>query len=309
MDATIIAGYDSSSEADDAIALAGWLAQATGAEVVVATAWHHDTFPSRFAVPSFDNYLREDAEARAREGVEKLPAGVEGRAIAVPGSSAAAGLHDLAEREETDLLVVGSTAHGPLGRILLGSTGARLIQASPCAVAVAPRGFATRHNAAPSVIAVAYDGSPEARTALDHGRALAEAFGASLRVLTVVEPPDPQTAILASSWAVAGGYTNADVHAETRERRRAALDEALEGLPQAVRPSGALLEGDPATALAAETQHGVDLLVTGSRGYGPVRRVLLGAVTTGLVRSAACPVLVIPRGAAVKAAGPVPVHA
>jgi hypothetical protein len=37
------------------------------------------------------------------------------------------------------------------------------------------------------------------------------------------------------------------------------------------------------------------LLVLGSRGYGPVRRVLLGSVSGELVRGAACPVLVVPR--------------
>ncbi len=38
------------------------------------------------------------------------------------------------------------------------------------------------------------------------------------------------------------------------------------------------------------------ILVVGSRGYGPLRRVLLGSVSTQLVKSAPCPVLVVPRG-------------
>ena len=40
----------------------------------------------------------------------------------------------------------------------------------------------------------------------------------------------------------------------------------------------------------------VDLLVCGSRGYGPVRRVLLGTVSAALLRQASVPVLVTPRG-------------
>lgn len=39
----------------------------------------------------------------------------------------------------------------------------------------------------------------------------------------------------------------------------------------------------------------VDLLVLGSRGYGPLRSVLLGSVSTHLVRRSACPLLVLPR--------------
>jgi nucleotide-binding universal stress UspA family protein len=43
-------------------------------------------------------------------------------------------------------------------------------------------------------------------------------------------------------------------------------------------------------------ERGVDLLVCGSRGYGPVRRVLLGTVSSALLRQASVPVLVVPRG-------------
>jgi hypothetical protein len=90
----IIAGYDWSAQGDDAVALAGRLAEATGAEVVVATAWHHATYPGRFAVADYERLMREDAEAHAREGAEKVPAGVDTRAVAAPGSSAAGALHD-----------------------------------------------------------------------------------------------------------------------------------------------------------------------------------------------------------------------
>ena len=40
--------------------------------------------------------------------------------------------------------------------------------------------------------------------------------------------------------------------------------------------------------------HGVDLLVLGSRGRGPLRTLLLGSVCDAVVRGAACPVLVVP---------------
>ena len=61
--------------------------------------------------------------------------------------------------------------------------------------------------------------------------------------------------------------------------------------------SGRLLDGDAASEFAAASA-ALDLLVLGSRGYGPVRSVLLGSVSRALARSAACPVVVVPRGAA-----------
>ena len=56
-----------------------------------------------------------------------------------------------------------------------------------------------------------------------------------------------------------------------------------------------MLEGDAATELAAASAE-LDLLVLGSRGYGSVRSALLGSVSRALVRSAACPVVVLPAG-------------
>ncbi len=40
---------------------------------------------------------------------------------------------------------------------------------------------------------------------------------------------------------------------------------------------------------------GIDLLVLGSRGYGPVMRVLLGSVSGHVFRHAPCPLLVTRR--------------
>ena len=37
----------------------------------------------------------------------------------------------------------------------------------------------------------------------------------------------------------------------------------------------------------------------GSRGYGPVRWVLLGGVSDRVIRDAACPIIIVPRGAQV----------
>jgi nucleotide-binding universal stress UspA family protein len=56
-----------------------------------------------------------------------------------------------------------------------------------------------------------------------------------------------------------------------------------------------LLFGEVVDELSMVADRGVDLLVCGSRGYGPVRRVLLGTVSSALVRQAPVPTLVVPR--------------
>ena len=57
------------------------------------------------------------------------------------------------------------------------------------------------------------------------------------------------------------------------------------------------LNGDPAREIAAQGVE-LDLLVLGSRGYGPLRRTLLGGVARDVVTLAPCPVIVLPRSSA-----------
>jgi nucleotide-binding universal stress UspA family protein len=52
---------------------------------------------------------------------------------------------------------------------------------------------------------------------------------------------------------------------------------------------------DPADVLIRVSEN-LDLLVCGSRGYGPLRAVLLGGVSRRLAADARCPVIVLPRG-------------
>ena len=77
---------------------------------------------------------------------------------------------------------------------------------------------------------------------------------------------------------------------------RERLDEALATIPDDLESEAVLVSGDPAEKLADAARGSGSVLVLGSRAYGPLRRVLLGSVSTALTRSAPCPVLVHPRG-------------
>ena len=60
--------------------------------------------------------------------------------------------------------------------------------------------------------------------------------------------------------------------------------------------TGEVLDGNPADVLR-ERSADVDLLVLGSRGYGPLRRVFLGSVSSKVLHGSQCPVLITPRSA------------
>ena len=73
--------------------------------------------------------------------------------------------------------------------------------------------------------------------------------------------------------------------------------------PEELAVEGPFLEGSAGEVLAQESAE-LDLLVTGSRGYGPRRAVLLGGTTHWLVGTAACPVLITPSGTSLDLAAP-----
>jgi len=204
--------------------------------------------------------------------------------VIAEGSPARA-LHTLAETRGADLVVVGSTHTGRLGRVFPGSTGEKLFHGATCAVAVVPRGHEDREIAR---IGVAYDGTDEAKAALELGAALAKRFDAKLELIGVA----------GLDWyagpALVGGanYEMETLRVETEKRIEEALHEAAQELD---RPSETVLrDGDPAEELAEQSEQ-LDLLVTGSRGYGPLRAVLMGGVSGRLIRLAHCPVIVVPR--------------
>jgi nucleotide-binding universal stress UspA family protein len=127
------------------------------------------------------------------------------------------GLHELREVIEADLLVVGSSRRGLLGRVLIGDDTRAALNGAPCAVAIAPTGFASE-PAVMRKVGVGYDGSPES------------------------------------------AY------------------------------------GQPAEELAVYSAS-LDLLIVGSRGYGPIGRLIHGSTSQQLARSARCPLLVLTRRA------------
>ncbi len=285
--ATLVAGYDGSERAADGLALARLLADAAGAELLVAAVVPHE-FP--YAPGTAD---RE--EAMRREAAEMLSAAVgeddRAQTRVVGARSAAQGLHELAESAQADALIVGSSHRGAIGRVLAGSVAERLLYGAPCAVAVAPAGFRERADRALKVVGCAFDGSEESAVALRHAEFVARRTGASLRLLAVHEPE-----MIFGIDSVPAGYDPTEVSKYARERLERKLNEAAAATRPGVDVQRYVLEGSAVDALASAAENGIDLLVVGSRQYGPVRRVLLGGVSSGLVRTCPTSILVVPRG-------------
>jgi len=288
----ILVGYDGREQGRDALALASSL-RAPDAVVVAAC-----VYPGHMGSDSVETRLADAAYQTVAEANAQADGGDWLQLRAAPGHSPAHGLHVLSEEIEADLVVVGSSSRGERGRIDAGRTGERLLNGSPCPVAIAPAGYAAQAGG-PRVIGVAYDGSEGSDTALREAAALAAEFEAAIKLITAVPPIQLTWSAEAFAATIASDDT-------IREQRRAGfrhmLEKAAERLPAEARAATVLQDGRPATVIAEEAEKGIHLLVMGSRSYGPIRRVMVGSTAIELMRLAPCPVLVIPRAAAAPSA-------
>ena len=273
----VIAGVDERAGGRDAIALASELASDNG-RLTLAHIYS--------AVPSI--WTRSSAlynTASEQHGLDVLrTAALETNLVAdlrcCGSSSIGRGLHELAELIDADLLVVGSSQRGAWGRVLLGDDTRAALNGAPCAVAVAPAGYA-QHPRLFNEIGVGYNGSPESIHALAVARELAAERDARISAFEAVSMP---------AIALASGPAAVDDRMQELLDLARARVSALDGVePHAV-------YGQPAEELAMFSAS-VDLLVVGSRGYGPLGRLVHGSTSDRLARLARCPLLVLPRAA------------
>jgi nucleotide-binding universal stress UspA family protein len=163
-------------------------------------------------------------------------------------------------------------------------------------VAVAPHRWRSLPPDAPISIGVALDdATPESREALAMAARLAAAAHAPLRLVSVVHQPSPAHPMFAAT-----GTSYARWAADARRAAEHHVHEALEAVAPDAGAGVLILDGDPVEQLAHVSRR-LDLLLLGSRRYGPLRTALLGGVSSPLIEQAACPLLIVPRGVAVSA--------
>ncbi len=140
-------------------------------------------------------------------------------------------------------------------------------------------------------ILLATDGSPSAGEAQHEAFELAKLTGAPLVVVSVSHMTLPAVGY--------GAYGFADVVTELRQAEHERLDALLTAVAEAAAEAGIDCTTVEAEGVIVDeisrvaTEHRAQLVVVGSHGWGAARRILSGSVSTGLVHSAPCPVLVV----------------
>lgn len=270
---SVLVGVDGRQGGRDAIALAQQLA-APDARLTLAHIW--GPFLGRAAAELSPLEQKKGREVLERE---QALAAVKAQLVLRGEVPVGMGLHALAEETGADLLVVGSTRHALLGRVLVGDDCRAALDGAPCATAVATRGYAHVAHALQR-LGVGYDDSPESDHALAVARELAALNDATIRACWVVSLQDVrEERPIPADWPAAIDKL-IDRHADRLAQ--------LEGV------HGTVTYGGPREELV-QFGKALDLLIVGSRNYGPVERLFHGTVSRYLLAHATCPLLVLPR--------------
>jgi len=296
----IVVGYACDQAGRDAVALGAQIAAATRGRLTVV-------FPYR---PLLSRETSEQAQRRIEAEVGEQLDALDGGDMEPPtyrwspSSWPIHALHELAEYAHADLIVLGS-AREDIGDRLHVSLMERMVHGAPCAVAVAPAGYAKAPGdstvppeggstaRALRKVGVGFASSGEGRAAVTLARGLAGVSGGSVKVIAGAGLEPALASYSFSSPALE------EVEQEMYEEIEQTLTRVCEELAagDGVPIEHETIRGDPGSVLVERSKE-LDLLVLGSRAYGPLRHVLLGSVSARAMREARCPVLVVPRGVA-----------
>ena len=244
---------------------------------------------------SFVDDWEKKLEAKAREHLsdflQKLKPHCQSVSIEVASGTVAATIAAVAADEGHDLIVVAPGQHPLAERLLSGSVTGRLLDHSPCPILVGrPSSNATDRLAN---VLIGYDGSENARVAIEGAAKMFRVAGAQAKV-TVVHSVDVAEPVkfLSPVEFVASIEQNLLMVGETylATAEKILYDNNIKKV------DCCLIEGDPATGLlkmAADIS--ADLIVLGAHGHGSVADFLLGSVSHKVAMNAHCSVAVIKR--------------
>lgn len=297
----ILIGYDGSEASTamlDDLRLAGLPNDTEALVIAVAEMWLVPPPSYGLAQTEFTDTFQLDvrlATETAEKAVERLKTLFPEWKISLETAIGAPAREILkkAESYHPDLIIVGSQGLSALGRFFLGSVSQKVATEAHTSVRIA-RGR-VQETDEPARIVIAVDGSPESNAAI---RSVANRNwnkGTEVVLLTAtgnIEPKDYK-AILGSVEPA-----NPEIKAEADQLSsiKQVLEQALEAQLKAkgLTVSTIIRTGDPRKVLLEEAETwGADSIFIGSRGFGKIKRLFLGSVSTAVASRAHCSVEIV----------------
>lgn len=269
----IVAAYDGSPGAGEALRWAVREARDRGSVLTVCLAWAPEYLELLGEASVYDLARRRGEEILA-EGTRYATAAL-GADMVRPVLARGPAARVLCERSGTaEMTVAGARGRGGIGGLRLGSVASQVATHGHGTVVIVP-GHWRAANRAPGPVAVGVDQSPGSRAATQF--AFREAQLHRVPLLAVCALTDAPGR-LGGAREMEAAFTREIGLLEQRYPGVQVLRQVAQGSPRA-----ALL------AAAGEAQ----LLVVGSRGRGGVRGMSLGSVAQAMLNYAQCPVVVV----------------
>jgi nucleotide-binding universal stress UspA family protein len=287
---TLVVGVADTSGDDPTLSTAVALAEAAGATLHVVHAFDPPSaMVASAGMPIVLPGTAGQIGAEVRQSLEVALrwrcgyARIECHAYAGPAGSV---LPAVARDVQADLVVVGATRRGVLGRALLGTTAQHVVRASP----------------APVLVLRATSPGPLRRVLLttDMFELSAAVHERALDVVARLSGPVrvERRSLLVVGESIGLPHPLRTTVLEVAERE---LGEFLRDHAGPVEPR--VRQGEPGREILAEaSEWGADLLVLGTHARRGLQRLVLGSVAEGCLRDAPCNVLVVPPSPAPSAA-------
>jgi nucleotide-binding universal stress UspA family protein len=290
---TIIAAISASRQGTAPLHLAAQIARSTG-DKVVAAAVVERPWPPR-ADPVEDEYLGY-VTSQARQSLERivgrLPAQLDTWVVVHQSTSVPTGLTDLAAEIGAELVVVGSSSSGLLGRVALGSVTNRLVHTAAVPVAIAPRGYPLGPDPIRRLTA-AYGGEADINGLIPAAAELATQWPVQLRIVSFMVRPVRM---------FGGSIESSAEDLVIQQWSRRTFDDIAKQL-NAVRDRISVPDVDVVVGTGHDWREAVedvpweagDMLLLGSGAAGQTARVFLGSAASKILRHAPVPVMIVPR--------------
>jgi nucleotide-binding universal stress UspA family protein len=290
---TIIAGFSASRQGSAPLNLAAQLARTTGDKIVAAAVVERVRPAGADHIEDeYRGYLASQAAASLERVVERVCGDLDIAVTVHQSTSIPHGLMELVAQHSAELVVVGSSSSGLLGRVALGSVTERLVHTSEVPVAIAPRGYPLSPVPIQRLTA-AYGGAADAAGLIATSAQLAQQWKTRLRIASFTARP-----VTMFGGSIERSAEELVVQRWTRKTMEAAVKQLNDARATVSIPNVEVVIGS-----GTEWQEAVenvswsagDLMLLGSGAAGPMAQVFLGSAAAKILRHAPVPVMIVPR--------------
>jgi nucleotide-binding universal stress UspA family protein len=290
---TIIAGFSSSRQGSAPLNLAAQVARNTGDKIIAAAIVERPWPPRDDPVETeYLRYVTSQASQSLDRVAKQLPDDLAVSIVVHQSTSIPTGLTELVSAHDANLVVVGSSSSGLLGRVALGSVTERLVHTALVPVAIAPRAYALGSIPIRRLTA-AFGGEADVNGLIPTAAELSRIWSAPLRIVSFTVRP-------ARMFAGSIEPTAEDLVVQQWSRRT--FDDIVKQL-KAVRTRIPVPDVDVVVGSGHSWQEAVeavsweagDMLLLGSGAAGPTAQVFLGSAASKILRHAPVPVMIVPR--------------